>query len=406
MMLVASIALMFLTSLVHANVDIAVSQKGADVEFVVSGSINLDGYTSPGCSVLTTETIRVEGDPEIGDEVVVWQETEDCFDADYYSNQVEGFETQGSLAGCSTSGDQNMSVSVNGIFAMYHVDTFFLPGTKITRFWVEDGYVSGSPINVTGRVLEATIDEVFNTPDQFPCTITVPAGVPGETVTVTMRLDPPRTPAPSSLVPISPAPSTAPTPAPSTAVPTPTPASAVTIYGSVFVKIVFPGRSSTVDDSDVEEVGAAVCHYIARYLKWVHRPHDVAVPECTWDVRVQSSNRLHMIFHYTAVISGLPGSKSARNSDLDMEHIVQEYFLEGDIRDELINDLRNLPAANPLSATTSVELADESDEQPDACSLLPNFLQSIPFLGPVLNTVLCFLFGPEGILANLAGLFM
>ena len=203
---------------------------------------------------------------------------------------------------------------------------------------------------------------------------------------------------------------------PSTLAPTtpaPTPAPAVTISGVVYVKIVFPSRSSPLDASDISEVGAAVCHHIARYLSWVYRPQDVAVPQCTWDVRAQLHNQIRLIFHFTAVITGLDSSKTtARNSDLEVGNVVEESFLDVGVRDELINDLHNLSEENPLSETTSVELdtdassAEAPTEQPVSCSLVPELLQSIPFLGAVLNTVMCFLFGPEGILANLAGLFV
>ena len=115
----------------------------------------------------------------------------------------------------------------------------------------------------------------------------------------------------------------------------------------------------------------------------------------------------------TAVITGLDSSKTtARNSDLEVGNVVEESFLDVGVRDELINDLHNLSEENPLSETTSVELdtdassAEAPTEQPVSCSLVPELLQSIPFLGAVLNTVMCFLFGPEGILANLAGLFV
>ena len=294
------------------------------------------------------------------------------------------------------------------------------PILKNTEFVVDDGYESGSPINVVGRMLEATIDEVFNTPDHFPCTIIVPAGILGETETINMRLDPPRTKAPTLAPTSTAAPSTL---APSTAVPStlapttpaPTPAPLVTISGVVYVKIVFPSRSSPLDESDINEVGAAVCHHIARYLSWVYRPQDVEVPECTWDVRAQLHNQIRLIFHYTAVISGFDYTSrtaATRNSNLEIGNVVEESFVDAQVRDDLINDLHNLSDANPLSETTSVELdtdtssAEAPTEQPVSCSLVPEFLQSIPFLGALLNTVMCFLFGPEGMLANLTGLFV
>ena len=177
----------------------------------------------------------------------------------------------------------------------------------------------------------------------------------------------------------------------------------------MFVKVVFKGRSSPVDASDVDEVGAAVCRHIARYLTFAYHPHAVSVPDCSWEVRAQLGNQLRMIFRYTAVV-GVNSLKNARNADLEVGTVVEESFLEGDVRDELINDLQNLSDENPLSETTSVELDTDDDspedspaptEQPGTCSLVPGFLQAVPVLGSVLNTVLCFFFGPEGMISNL-----
>ena len=161
----------------------------------------------------------------------------------------------------------------------------------------------------------------------------------------------------------------------------------------------------------MDEVSAAVCHHLARYLTFVYHPHAVSVPDCSWEVRRKLGNQLRMIFRYTAVI-GVNSIKNSRNADLEIANVVEESFSEGDVRDELINDLQNLSDANPLSETTSVELdSDDSseaptEEQPMSCSLVPGFLQSVPILGSVLNTVVCFLFGPEGMLSSLANLFV
>ena len=396
MMLVKSIAFMLLASCVHADVDIVVSQQGPDVEWVLSGSVNLDGLgliVENLCAF--DQSMSVFADSE-NDSVALNGSSEDIC-TDFYQLAGPQILAEGTLLGCTTTTPPRASTA-DGFFNMNYGEG------SVVQFFVEAGYESGSPLTpVVGRMPETTIDEAFNTPEQFPCTIVLPVGTLGETETITMRLEAP-TAAPSTLAPT--------TLAPTAPAPTPTPAPTVTISDVVYVRIVFPSRSSPLDASDINEVGAAVCHHIASYLSFVYRPLDVALPECIWDVHEQSHNQIRLIFHFTAAISGFDSSKtSARNSDLEIGNVVEESFLDVDVRDDLINDLHNLSDENPLSSTTSVELdtdpssVEAPTEQPASCSVVPAFLQSIPFLGPVLNTVMCFLFGPEGMLANLTGLF-
>ena len=107
MMLAKAIAFMLLAPCVHADVDIAVFQNGPDVEFVVTGSINLEGFV-PSSSVgnLSADDMRVQAGTIEG---VVFTSTVVLIEG----NEISAFDSyelrgrrpvEGSIAGCQTVG--------------------------------------------------------------------------------------------------------------------------------------------------------------------------------------------------------------------------------------------------------------------------------------------------------------
>ena len=115
-MLAKCIALMLLASCVHADVDIVVRQQGPDVEWVLSGSVNLDGLgliVENLCAF--DQSMSVFADSE-NDSVALNGSSEDIC-TDFYQLAGPQILAEGTLLGCTTTTPPRASTA-DGFFNM------------------------------------------------------------------------------------------------------------------------------------------------------------------------------------------------------------------------------------------------------------------------------------------------